>query len=1543
MKSNSTSKNKFRFAIKCNVGLKLILIVFFIQSLTTEYLFSQQKDFQLGFTFTPHQTCYKIDDTLHCSYWQHYNWFSELKLNLWQGFFAGSDLQYHLTSLDSLERYEMGGYYEPDSLMYAAFGKVSIHQADSVNDRYRYNNHHSRGIDTVDNWQGQTQRVRYYQANPTGPYTAVEILTGLNENAENSYSGVVIDPIYQPVLNDNGVRFVNKYYVKPRMRISTTDAFGIVKPVVKIIMHAFDGSKKDSIIITTTDFRYESINTYDGRYLEEYFNNNLIVRGDSLNVGRVGGFLEWHNIDLCHVDYQIHWFQEVSVWIDYVKIMDEPAEKLFGKDQKLRNTIKIKVDSLLNHDGPIHNVKGFYTEETDYARLTCLNYLQDFLRDSIPGHSNDPRAKMISMFNPWSFEANMRERGPDYDVNTYIDVVNPDALIFGWYPFQGPWGDFKPVIPNNVTIQFINSYTPQFIQDTVTGYYNSIKKPLNAYNDSLQRIWNVMADTLKRMVSIAFLKNLDLHFVSQVHAFKEGPYPAANREPMNSEIGAMNCIGLCYGIKGLMPYAFNTVYSMTNENNETTFNLSIGMVDSIINLTTPGQLWEAKEKRIMNFYGENKWEGVKHLNEKIHIWGPLLANSNNTQGFSVNRDGPDQNFISDIMSIFRDPQSPYGFSPSNNDVTKYWEMGFFYPDYLSTNDKSKYFMMVNKRCVPDMIDKEGDVRQLKIKFDSTDLSGYNNWILSDMNTGISKVFDKRNQGTGGFLDMGSTQGTLGYFLPGEGKLYKLAPVMQEGGTLVADEDCGGFEFECRGEVNNNGHDVSIKPQTTILFANSSSRINMNGGSFHSGSSTESYSLYLKAKAGSNWKGLKLSNCEEAILNRTIFEGVSPYPVDSTYALELTDCGYVTVANCTFASATTGKTGAMLLNYTSQGDPKDIYIYSNIINLNTGSMPAVSIIATGFDELPLLMEWNEFESCSENNTLAILLCNVTGGAIKENNFMGYDRTVFMLGSSIDFYGNSIIGSDQSSVGIVQHSASNANLSASGEMFTGGYNSITAEGQTAKCIQLSNSFLLIDEGYNIFRLEDSQTNNYQLEGTIPNDVGADPYPAENNCFQLGNSLLIKQNLRWIDETAINLDTVPSSCNSERPESFMVFNLGNGINDTVRYESGGSGGGERAIRNYELGIKNYENSISENLKESVSNAEVVSVKALSDSVSINLRKRDYERVSILCSEMLTEYADSINDASLISKLYLTELKQDTSSSMSELKSFLESYILNNPEKEMMIRQAFYFIQKCKVSLGLYESAMTGFQQIINQFPYSYEGLLASWDYAATSLLNSNSGSGAGKNSMHISELTDEEIMSYTDDPNDVYDNRKFSTDDRKTLSENLTKTFSSQVNKQTLEIKSLEEKVTKNEASNSEKKKYQEMRALKEVVKARTPENVAMHVSMISDDLSRIMKSTGAEYSEKYEANILPTEFVLHQNYPNPYNPATKISFDLPQDSKVNLVIYDLLGREVTRLVNYEFKVAGKYTYDFNGASLSSGVYFYRIETGKFSETKRMVLLK
>ncbi len=88
--------------------------------------------------------------------------------------------------------------------------------------------------------------------------------------------------------------------------------------------------------------------------------------------------------------------------------------------------------------------------------------------------------------------------------------------------------------------------------------------------------------------------------------------------------------------------------------------------------------------------------------------------------------------------------------------------------------------------------------------------------------------------------------------------------------------------------------------------------------------------------------------------------------------------------------------------------------------------------------------------------------------------------------------------------------------------------------------------------------------------------------------------------------------------------------------------------------------------------------------------------------------------------------------------------------------------------------------------------------------------------------------------------------------------------------------------------------------------------------------------------------PSVYTLYQNYPNPFNPTTKIEYQLPELSKVKLTIYDVLGREVTTLVNEE-KPAGTYEVDFDGTNLPSGVYFYRIESGSFSDTKKFILLK
>ncbi len=89
-------------------------------------------------------------------------------------------------------------------------------------------------------------------------------------------------------------------------------------------------------------------------------------------------------------------------------------------------------------------------------------------------------------------------------------------------------------------------------------------------------------------------------------------------------------------------------------------------------------------------------------------------------------------------------------------------------------------------------------------------------------------------------------------------------------------------------------------------------------------------------------------------------------------------------------------------------------------------------------------------------------------------------------------------------------------------------------------------------------------------------------------------------------------------------------------------------------------------------------------------------------------------------------------------------------------------------------------------------------------------------------------------------------------------------------------------------------------------------------------------------------IPKQFNLLQNYPNPFNPTTTITFDLPVQSEVNLVVYNLLGQKVTTLVD-EVKQAGRYHIVLDTSGLSSGIYFYRLKTEKFVQTKKMILLR
>lgn len=113
-----------------------------------------------------------------------------------------------------------------------------------------------------------------------------------------------------------------------------------------------------------------------------------------------------------------------------------------------------------------------------------------------------------------------------------------------------------------------------------------------------------------------------------------------------------------------------------------------------------------------------------------------------------------------------------------------------------------------------------------------------------------------------------------------------------------------------------------------------------------------------------------------------------------------------------------------------------------------------------------------------------------------------------------------------------------------------------------------------------------------------------------------------------------------------------------------------------------------------------------------------------------------------------------------------------------------------------------------------------------------------------------------------------------------------------------------------------------------------------AVIKSDESVLLKNNPVELNLSGTAVI--TEYSLEQNFPNPFNPSTIIKFQIPKDGFVSLKVYDILGNEITTLINEE-KSRGRYEVNFNGSSLANGVYIYKIQSGDFISSKKMILLK
>jgi hypothetical protein len=1129
----------------------------------------------------------------------------------------------------------------------------------------------------------------------------------------------------------------------------------------------------------------------------------------------------------------------------------------------------------------------------------------------------------------------------------FLETVQPKMYQIDSHEIYG-WDDYV-FIPNCLQNQsdprlpaswFKSSVNyNNYLQDWVFGYANQTIQfheqgsLICQINRAKQQIADYSPDT-KLIVQPELQGNVFESTNSGSNYFAGG-----GREPTDEEILAQAMLSIARGADGIDWYVYQTfgweVYPVVQKRvppgvmtSQQQGGLGImhiyGMLDEL-NPASP---------RRSNLYGQDKWVDVGNMNAKIGFMKPYIDQVKVEAAFSTHAEGVNHSYIDDIQSIGY--QNPYNktnpFTDASNE--RYWEMSFMGLIQPYFDEYHKYFMMVNRRCVPFYDnggnDKGGDLRTLKIQFDNGVLVNFNNWKVYDvLHPDQAVVFDKRNHG---FVEVSD-------FNPGDGKLFKLEPAIISGGTLAADEIITSDKnITILDTLFTNGYNLTIEDGAHISFTDTSAIV-VNGGSFTAGTSASINPVIFNTVG----KGLTFNNAEVRIYN-SLFSGIND---DTSYAVNLINCPVVDIRSSTFNAGSNSYSGGINMTYYSEPVINNIYLGYNTFDAGTSTIPFVNIMAYSGTTVPALIEHNTFTSTA--GAMALMLSGVTGGAMKSNTFTDFARSVSALSSSIDVYGNTFTNESAASTGLEGLSGTELRLNKVSRTFIGGLNNFSNNQSSSRNILVDYSYYLLDGGENVFNIG-SDNESKHLRGSFPYPVPVSTN-ATVNCFKINQSVSNPVVDVTSNGSPVSFVFTPylSGCDPNGGGDEMVIELGDGIYDTVSIMSGAGG---QSIANGELRIANLKSEIKNSQFE-------IGSKQLYDSICIQMRYRNYSYVKDRCEYMLNAYPDSLESIYAAHKLYLAVSVTDTTSSgRTALKTLYETIILNHPNNTSLVQKCNYLAQKCKVLLHQYSAALAGFQQIINNNPYSYEGLVAHWDYMATSLLVNGQGGGEGQESMTNDELrmtgdksisnfglsianlksrSEAEIPSYRDDesgdPND-----KFTKEERKQINKTVTQSYESTKESGQKKIEMLTKQAV--EGNMESAKQVKMMKTLEQVVTTQKPKNLFEHINIVKNDLKRVF---GSDNSGKNKTNnIIPNQYSLSQNYPNPFNPETTIKYALPRDVKVLIKIYDILGREVQTLVN-EFKKAGYYEIKFNGSNFASGVYFYRIESGDFVVSKKMVLIK
>jgi len=664
-------------------------------------------------------------------------------------------------------------------IQYLSFGQRSDYQCEDLQENkdtlwfYSYYNsvdNDSTINDTTDNSQfGDGQKVKLCLPSSSSAGYIVDSLKANREQANRKWPDWINDDTYN-------------WYIKPRIRVDPSFVQNNPNDTIcRIEIINWHGDTVKQVGILGKYFK-DQYGNYDGSYLMEYnfdspSDTELIVRpGWLLCPDPMKDFTDWQHVTI-ETDYRVYWYGTCEMWIDYVRVENEPSVHLQSgsmDDDVLREVIWALRD--YNQNRPNH----FYIEEFEFNILSSIKRVDSLLKEY-----SDNKLTLMVNFQYDLFRVHVPDVwqknilfNKDFIKRFLIDSTGINYFVVNSYNLEGwktteratqiskhpntlsseDYDDSKGILSYKVSPKEYDTWLQNRF-DTGTGFisYNYIMK----LSDSLDKMQGVDI----RQVS---LQQAHLWFASG-HKLKEPTYQEAEM---------MSDLAISYGAKGILYFAYNG-----------DGDISGGSSFYMRGLTNPG--WGL---RYTNVYGQLKAQKYGEMNQKYNIWGPYIMSFDDENRKSYiyrlnnERNALIQNTYFLTARTFKpgsgtpicDPVDSFAINPFPEqsltyDCQKdtYLQIALFDDDIA---DYDKYFMIINRRCSPFINstpgDNNGGRRFVRVLFDANHsaFNGYNNWNIIDLENEDSVVvtFDKTKTEN---LD-------LDWFLPGEGRLYKIAPVIK---------------------------------------------------------------------------------------------------------------------------------------------------------------------------------------------------------------------------------------------------------------------------------------------------------------------------------------------------------------------------------------------------------------------------------------------------------------------------------------------------------------------------------------------------------------------------------------------------------------------------------------------------------------------------------------------------------------------------------------------------------------------------------------------